>query len=518
MKRICALVIVITCALGTNAQRNPDQDNEQIRFLLDTFMTAIKTRDSNSMFSLFADVPVTWVGAWQPHTLKERRATGQMSDYWVSDYKRWFRSVMANGYKEELFSNPVIVQDGTIGSVTFDYSYWSNHKKRNWGKESWALVKIDGRWKIVSVIFSVELEQYRQQPIAQAGDRTILHPPIEKYLQSYIDTADFRGVVLVAQGDSILHHGAYGLFDTENKISNQLHSKFLIGSLTKSFTAVAIMQLVDAGKLDLFAPLQHYIPQLAPELARGLTCHHLLKQQSGVPVFIDDLTSIDVMDISSKELLHIINKAKRSFEPGLKHEYSNINYTLLAMVIENVSGMSYEQYLQQKIFTPLHMTQSGNERLINTPVDRSVGYRNINGVKRRVQNVVSYALGSGDIYATASDILKWSTALHYGNLLSEKSKAMLFDGGSEEWGYYGYGFRIQPYQQAADTSSAGTLIRHGGTMNGFISNYHFYKEDNLTVILLSNFRNTPIRTLTYRIKEIALNVDRPERKKKYKSE
>lgn len=518
MKKIYALVVVIALVMDVNAQRNPDRDNEQIVSLLDTFMAAIKTRDSNSMFSLFADVPVTWVGAWQPHTLKEKRATEKVADYWVADYKSWFRSVMANGYKEELFRNPVIVQDGTIGSVTFDYSYWSNHKKRNWGKESWGLVKIDGRWKIVSVIFSAELEHYRQQPIARADDRTVLHPSIEKYLQSYIDTADFRGVVLVARGDSILHHGAYGLFDTENRISNQLHSKFLIGSLTKSFTAVAIMQLVDAGRLDLFAPLQQYIPQLAPELARGLTIHHLLKQQSGLPVFIDDLTPIDVMDISSKELLDVINKAKRSFEPGLKYEYSNINYTLLAMVIENISGMSYEQYLQQKLFTPLHMAQSGNERLINAPADRAVGYRNINGVKRRVQNVVSYALGSGDIYATASDILKWSNALHYGSLLSEKSKAMLFDGGPEKWGYYGYGFRIQPYQQAADTASAGTLIRHGGTMNGFISNYHFYKEDNLTIILLSNFRNTPIRSLTYRIKEIALNVDRPERKKKYQAE
>lgn len=518
MKKIYALAIAIIYALSISAQQNPDQDNEQIKSLLNTFMTAIKTRDSSSMFSLFADVPVTWVGAWQPYTLKEKRATAQTPGYWVSDYKKWFRSVMASGYKEELFSNPVIVQDGTIGSVTFDYSFWSNHKKGNWGKESWGLVKIDGRWKIVSVIFSAELEHYRQQPIAQAGDRTILHPIIEKYLQSYIDTADYRGVVLVAQGDSVLHHAAYGLFDTENKISNQLHSKFLIGSLTKSFTAVAIMQLVDAGKIDLFAPLQQYIPQLAPELAKGLTIHHLLKQQSGLPVFIDDLTVIDVMDISSKELLDVINKAKRHFEPGLKHEYSNINYTLLAMVIENISGMPYEQYLQQKIFTPLHMTQSGNERLSNTPADRATGYRNINGVKRRVQNVVSYALGSGDIYATAADILKWSNALHYGDLLSDKSKALLFDGGSEDWGYYGYGFRIQPYQQASDTSSAGTLIRHGGTMNGFISNYHYYKEDNLTIILLSNFRNTPVRSLTYRIKEIALKADHPGRKKKYKSE
>lgn len=518
MKKIYVFAIVITFMLRINAQQAPGQDNEQIRSLLDTFMTAIKTRDSSAMFSLFADVPVTWVGAWKSETLKRKKTEAKIPGYWVSDYKKWFRSVMANGYKEELFSNPVIVQDGTIGSVTFDYSFWSDNKKGNWGKESWGLVKIDGQWKIVSVIFSSELERYRQQPVARTGDSTTFHPLIEKYLQSYLDTADYRGVVLVARGDSVLHHGAYGLFDTENMIPNHLNTKFLIGSLTKSFTAVAIMQLVDAGRLDLFAPLQQYIPLLTPELAKGLTVHHLLKQQSGLPVFIDDLTTIDIMDISSKELLKVINKAQRHFKPGLKHEYSNINYSLLAMVIENISGMSYEQYLQEKIFTPLHMTETGNERLVNTPLDRAVGYRNINGVKRRVQNVVSYALGSGDIYATASDILKWSNALQCGNLLSEKSKTLLFDGGDEDQGYYGYGFRIQPYQRAIEVSSAGTLIRHGGTMNGFISNYHYYKEDNLTIILLSNFRNTPIRALTYRIKEIVLNGDHPERKKKYKAE
>jgi CubicO group peptidase (beta-lactamase class C family) len=516
MKRFYVLVIGFTQAFTMAAQQQ--QDNEAIKSLLSTFMTAIRTRDSVTMFSLFADVPVTWVGAWQPATLKARAANVNAPVYRVSDYKTWFRSVMADGYKEELFSNPVIVHDGTIGSVTFDYSFWANHEKGNWGKESWGLVKIDGKWKIVSVIFSMELERYRQQPAQYTDTKSKLHPGIEQYLQSFIDTADYRGVVLVAKGDSVLHHGAYGLFDTENKIPNQLKTQFLIGSLTKSFTAVAIMQLVEAGKIDLHAPLQQYIPGLLAKLAKGLTVHHLLKQQSGLPVFIEDITPVDIMDISPGELLAEINRSERHFEPGKKHEYSNINYNLLAMAIENVSGMTYAQYLQENIFTPLDMTSSGNERLINIPANRAIGYRTINGVKRRVQNVTAYALGTGDIFSTADDLLKWSNALHRGTLLSEKSKALLFDGGPEDWGYYGYGFRIQPYERAQSLLPAGTLIRHGGTMNGFVSNYHYYKEDDLTIILLSNFRNTPIRTLTYRIKEIALNAGQPARKKKYADE
>ena len=92
----------------------------------------------------------------------------------------------------------------------------------------------------------------------------------------------------------------------------------------------------------------------------------------------------------------------------------------------------------------------------------------------------------------------------------------LFDGGNEDWGYYGYGFRIQPYQRSSGHMNAGTLIRHGGTMNGYISNYHYYKEDDLTVILLCNNRDIPIRRITYNLKEIAIGEQKASRINKYK--
>lgn len=509
MKKVVILLLVIVQSFTGHSQ----SDVKEIEKLLQTFMTAISSRDSVTMYSLFVDAPVTWVGAWQEASLKSRSGASTAKPYKVSDYKIWFRSVMSSGYKEELFSNPVIVQDGTVGSVTFDYSFWVDKKKGNWGKESWGLVKVNNQWKIASVIFSMELEKVRKQDAVNE----IIHPEINGYLKSYADTADFNGVVLVAKGDAILHLAAYGYFDAENKITNQLSTQFLVGSLTKSFTAVGIMQLVDKGKIDLHAPLQQYIPNLSPALAKNLTVHHLLKQQLGLTVFIDDITEVEIMDISSKELLNIINKSSRRFKPGSKHEYSNINYTLLAMVIENVSGMSYADYMQDCIFIPLHMTQSGIERLTNIPPQRAIGYRDILGMKRRVQNVVSYALGSGDIYSTASDLFKWSHALQNGDLLTSKSKALLLEGGAKDWGYYGYGFRMQPYQQAKDVAKPGLLIRHGGTMNGFISNYHYYKQDDLTVIIVSNYRNTPIRSLTYRIKEVIVNGGTP-RPKLYEDE
>jgi len=334
----------------------------------------------------------------------------------------------------------------------------------------------------------------------------VTHIGIEKYIRSFMDTSIFQGTVLVAKGDSVIHRSAYGFFDVENKIPNRINSQFLIGSLTKSFVAVAILQLVENGLIDLQSPVEKYIPLLKPELGDGLTIHHLLKQQSGLSPSLDGLTDFEIMDITPVELLQIINTSKRSFKPGSNHQYSNINYSLLAMVIESVTGKKYPDYLNEKTFIPTGMVQSGMERLLNIPSNRAIGYRNVNGIFRRVQNVVSYAFGSGDMYASITDIYKWSKALLGNKLLSNKYTELLFDGGNQDWGYYGYGFRIQPYLQSKKDELQGKMIRHGGTMNGFISNYNYYKEDDLTVIVLSNNRDTPIRKLCFKIKETVLGM------------
>ncbi len=488
-------------------------DKQEIEQLMKTFMNAIEKKDSITLFSLFADVPVTWVGVWQPVTQKTRiEANSLAPEYKVSDFKSWFRNIMKVGNKAELFSNPVIVEDGSIGSVTFDYSFWVNNKKGNWGKESWGLIKLNDKWKIASVLFSMELEKIRKQPEGIPDSPSTKHQVIEKYIHSFKDSTHFQGTVLVAKGDSIIHHSAYGMFDVENKVPNTLNTQFLIGSLTKSFVSIAIMQLVEKGLIDLDAPLQQYISKLKPELAKDLTVHHLLKQQSGLAVYLDDLTVVEIMDIMPSEILEILNKSKKSFNAGEKYEYSNINYSLLAMVIEHVSGKTYKAYLQENILNPAEMGGSGVESLLNIPTNRAIGYRMINDKFRRVQNVVSYAFGSGDIYSTAIDLHHWGRALHNGVLVNSNSKAKMFDGGTKDWGYYGYGFRIQEYQRSPFLKTPGTLIRHGGTMNGFISNYQYYKEDDLTIIILSNYRNIPIRSLSYHLKEIVLDSAPGKRK------
>ncbi|WP_299010094.1 serine hydrolase [uncultured Shewanella sp.] len=346
------------------------------------------------------------------------------------------------------------------------------------------------------------------------ADKTKMMPQIiDHHIKQYVEEDDFRGVVLVAKEGDVIFEAAYGYADESKKVLNALDTKFLIGSLTKSFTAITVLQLMEEGKLDLHAPLSTYIPHLDKNLAKDLTLHKLLKHQSGLPSHLERLMAFEEKDISSAEILAIINTAHLAFTPGTQYQYSNLNYHLAAIAIENVTGKTFAQVLNEKTFLPLNMTGSGVERLASIPKNRASGYRkHLLGISRD-ENIVSYALGSGDIYSTVDDLLAWDRALYGTKLLSESSKALLFNGESEAFGHYGYGFRVQAYQRAAANEGTGTLIRHGGSMDGFLSNLHRYTDDKLTVIVLANIRNFPIRNMTFELKEIALGmaVDSRER-------
>lgn len=338
-----------------------------------------------------------------------------------------------------------------------------------------------------------------------AEQTSFVSQKIDKHIGKYVEEEDFKGVVLVAKEGKVIFKSAYGNADENNSLPNTVDHKFLIGSLTKSFTAVTVMKLVDKGKLNLTAPISTYIPNLRKNIGQDLTLHLLLKHQSGLPQHLERLASFEDKDVSSDEILAIINTASLAFVPGTQYQYSNLNYHLAAIAIENVTGKTYAQVLQDEIFSPLKMGSSGVERLNNVPVNRANGYRKGFLGTNRAENIVSYALGSGDIYSTVDDLLTWEQSLYNNQLLSEKSQRLLFAGENNDFGDYGYGFRVQQYQRAAGKNN-GTLTRHGGSMDGFLTNLHRYTDDKLTVIILANIRTFPIRNLTFEIKEIAMGL------------
>lgn len=328
---------------------------------------------------------------------------------------------------------------------------------------------------------------------------------IEALVQQYVRDEDFRGAVLVAKDGKIIHRAAYGYADESGKQRNQPATSFLIGSLTKSFVAVTVMQLVEDGKVDLHAPLSTYIPKLRTALGQKLTLHLLLKHQSGLPEHLERLVDFEEKHVSSSEILQIINTARLGFEPGSRYEYSNLNYHLAAIAIENVTGKSFAQVLRERTFAPLKMLGSGVERFSQVP-PRAKGYRKGVFGAAQDENNVSYALGSGDIFSTVGDLFTWDQALFGTGLLSKQSKKLIFTAESSAFGSYGYGFRIHEYRRPPGAAGRGVLVRHGGSMDGFMSNLHHYVDDRLTVIVLANIRPFPIRDFTYEVKELALGA------------
>lgn len=337
-----------------------------------------------------------------------------------------------------------------------------------------------------------------------ASTAAIRHPDVHRYLQTLADLGEFRGVVLVAQGDRIVHRAAYGLADQEAGVANTPETAFLIGSLTKSFTATTVMQLVEDGTLDLQAPISRYLPGLDRRLGDRLNLHLLLRQRSGLPIHLERIAPQGDEQVASADILALINRADMGFEPGARHEYSNLNYHLAALVVESATGRPFADALNERTFTPLGMTRSGLQGGGARPSHRAKGYRRGLLGWENDENNMTYALGSGDIHASADDLLRWSRALDDPAYLSHASRDAMFDGGGEADGWYGYGFRIQPYQRA--DGSNGRLVRHGGSMDGFLSNLHRYLDDDLTVIVLGNQRPFEVRDITRRVKRLALGM------------
>jgi hypothetical protein len=165
MKKILLLLLVKFLFVPVlYCQKIPGSEKEKIQSILSEFMHYIETKDSVRMYQLFHKGPVTWIGVYKDTSQKEwLKKDSSAVNYKIADYKTWFRNVCKPEPRKELFRNIEIVEDGSIASVTFDYSFWVNNKKGNWGKEFWHLINENGTWKIVSVIFSIELEVYKPE-------------------------------------------------------------------------------------------------------------------------------------------------------------------------------------------------------------------------------------------------------------------------------------------------------------------------------------------------------------------
>ena len=309
------------------------------------------------------------------------------------------------------------------------------------------------------------------------------------------------GVVLVTRGDGVLLRQAYGLADIENGVAMRPDAVLRLASVSKQFTAVAVLQLVQAGKLSLDATLDSLDPALNGPLAR-VTVQQLLTHTSG----IKNISSIPASRAARRKeadalgLMGYFKDLPLEFAPGTRFRYSNSNYIVLTHLIQCLSGQSYPAYVQQAIFQPLGMQHTRYDSHLDVIAGRAHGYRRVQGELQNADFIsMSQPQGAGGLVSTVDDLAIWHRALRDGALLpaallaQATAKTILADGKPSP---YGFGWIVGQVQGLAD-------VEHGGFINGFNSYVVRLKEPDVFATVLTNAEFLDPTQLTVRLAAIA---------------
>ena len=315
-------------------------------------------------------------------------------------------------------------------------------------------------------------------------------------LRSYAQADRFSGVALVAKDGKPIFRKAYGLANREWDVPIAQDTKFRIGSITKQFTAAAILQLAEQGKLSLDDPISKYYPAAPPSWA-PITLKHLLTHTSGIPSY----TAIPGFfgmpsrtERSPQDVVALTQDMPLEFKPGEKFNYNNTGYVLLGYVIEKVSGQAYRTYLQEHILKPLGLSNTGYDLTEPLLPHRAAGYAS--APSGRITNAsylaMSLPYAAGSLYSTADDLLAWDLALRSGKVISPASVTAMFTD-------YGFGYG---YGQFVEVRDGKRVWQHGGGINGFVSMLSRYPDQGLTVVLLSNIAPSDTGRIAQRLAEL----------------
>jgi CubicO group peptidase (beta-lactamase class C family) len=321
-------------------------------------------------------------------------------------------------------------------------------------------------------------------------------------MQAHSAAGEFNGSVLVTRRGRIIYERGFGLANLEWNIPNDVNTKFEIGSMTKQFTALLVLQFVNEGKIRLEGHLSDYLPYYRKETGTRVTINELLSHTSGIPSFTD---SPGFLDGPASRIHHTVRKFVQEycsgdvrFEPGTRFEYSNSGYFLLGAVLEQISGVSYEQLLQARIFQPLGMKDSGYTHSETVIAHRAAGYEHSpSGLQNARYYDMSVPFAAGALYSTVEDLYLWDQALYGERLLPGRLRDLLFKPNLED---YGYGWVM--LVPAAGSPYAGESIpMHGGAIFGFQSVIQRITQHRELIVLLDN-NDSPT------LLEIALEIRR----------
>jgi CubicO group peptidase (beta-lactamase class C family) len=337
------------------------------------------------------------------------------------------------------------------------------------------------------------------RPAVSIDDATLFRTRIDEFLTAARTKAGFSGAVVVARGGKPVYQGALGFSHLKSKAPNTLDTPFRIASLSKQFTAAAIFRLEAGRKLSIDDPVYKYLTELAEAPYRDITIRHLLTHTSGLPRIATGLmgplrwSNMSRAKTPVYDYVRLAVKMPLEFKPGTDHEYSNFGYRILAALIARVTGREYADYMEQEVFGPLGMKDTGVARVTRPPsesrIAEGLSFATLDAsgeplfVHAEAGRNFGTGYGSGGIFTSANDLVRWDRVLAGDEFLSEKQKTRLFEPLHE---HYACGWIVK--KSGLDGRR---YQMHNGANDGFFSQMMRISEDDLVIIAVGNVVATP---------------------------
>lgn len=333
--------------------------------------------------------------------------------------------------------------------------------------------------------------------LAQSGLNPNLGLEFDRLLSERYQPGQPGVAALVAKDGQVIYRKSFGMANLELDVPMTPDMVFRIGSITKQFTAVAILQLMEQGKLSLDDEITRFIPDY-PTQGHKITIHHLLNHTSGIKSYtsMPKFREVRQIDRSPMEIIDFFKDQPMDFAPGERYLYNNSGYILLGYIIEKIFGQTYEEYVNEHLFKPAGMEKSlyGNDHIVLK--NRAYGYQPSPGGFANsdfISMTLPYAAGS--LMSNVDDLFKWNQALQSGKLLKKETLELAFKPGKLNDGTpmtYGYGWDMGNLQGSP-------VIVHGGGINGFLTFASWLPKENVVVVLLQNVTGQDPEDLAYQM-------------------
>jgi CubicO group peptidase (beta-lactamase class C family) len=330
------------------------------------------------------------------------------------------------------------------------------------------------------------------------SDRTDTLPArVDALFQDFSQAGSPGASLMIIQGGKVVLAKGYGLANLEERIPCGTNTNFRLASVTKQFTAMAVMILAERGKLSLEERLTNCFPEF-PAYGSQITLRHLLTHTSGLIDYEDVIPKGTMLPVLDRDVLRLLMKQDKTyFPPGTKYRYSNSAYALLALIVEARSGNTFARFLRENIFCPLKMTDTpAYEPGLSMVPNRAFGYSpDAGGFRRTDQSLTSSVLGDGGIYSSVGDLYQWDQALYTDKLVSRKMLKLAFTPGpptEHPNTGYGFGWFVGQYRGLRE-------VWHSGNSLGFTTRIARFPDKKFTVIILTNRNEAPIAEFAHRI-------------------